>query len=443
MAMDVHDLYDADTAVLSPRVFVDDQVFDLEMERLFTRCWLFLCPEQQIPNPGDFFVTQMGSDRVIVVRQRDGSIKALLNQCRHRSSELTLESCGNTRTFTCPYHGWTYDLAGNLRRMPHEGEGIVDHIDKSQWGCIEVPRLSSYRGLLFGCWDPEAPTLEEYLGDAAWYLDIWCDRFEGGMELVGGVIKFVGASNWKLGAEQFAWDDLHAESTHPASLMASMPADFDITSFDFAALEGWCFTDENGHGSIINSSDSLDVPLLSLLVGPDAAGYWRDTRPEVAQRLGTARGRVLAGHMTVFPNMSVVGGMNSIRMWQPISPNETEMWFWVFVPADAPEKVKRSWYRGTASSFGAGGVIESDDGAAWSSIQRTLRGAMARRTPLNMQMAMGHMKNGNPDYPGLVSKNRFCEGPARSFYERWVELLTLDDWAQINASAAKRAGAQR
>src|SRR5215471_16165354 len=112
-------LCDMEEGVLSPRIYTDPEIYQLELERVFGRAWVLLCPEQQIPQHGDFFNTYVGADRVLVIRQKDGSINALLNQCRHRGNELMRPDCGNAKALTCSYHGWTYDLAGNLRNVPH------------------------------------------------------------------------------------------------------------------------------------------------------------------------------------------------------------------------------------------------------------------------------------------------------------------------------------
>ncbi|HXG36957.1 MAG TPA: Rieske 2Fe-2S domain-containing protein, partial [Dehalococcoidia bacterium] len=122
-------LVDNERGLISRRAFIDREVYELELERIFARCWLFLAHESMIPNPGDFFSTYMGEDPVIVIRDSAGKINAFINSCRHRGMKVCRADQGNAASFTCSYHGWTYGNDGKLIGVPNFQDAYFEELD--------------------------------------------------------------------------------------------------------------------------------------------------------------------------------------------------------------------------------------------------------------------------------------------------------------------------
>ena len=129
MATDVAGLVSTKEGLLSRRIFIEQDIYQQELEQIFARCWLYLCHETQIPKPGDFFSTYMGEDPVLVTRGQDGRINAFLNVCRHRGNRVCRADSGNASAFVCAYHGWTYGTDGKLIAVPSLKEAYYDELE--------------------------------------------------------------------------------------------------------------------------------------------------------------------------------------------------------------------------------------------------------------------------------------------------------------------------
>src|SRR5260221_7943659 len=157
-------LFDGDHGRLDRRMFSDEAIYALELERIFARAWNFMCHDSQIPNPGDYFISWIGQDQVIVVRDDDGEVHALLNTCRHRGNALCRAEQGHAKSFVCSYHGWNYALDGRLIGAPGQSTYFHGDLDRGALGLAKA-RVDTYLGFHFATLAEDAPVLADYLGD--------------------------------------------------------------------------------------------------------------------------------------------------------------------------------------------------------------------------------------------------------------------------------------
>ena len=419
MVAEMQGLVDSERGLVSRRIFIEPDIYQQELERIFARCWLFLCHDSQIPNPGDYFTTYMGEDPVLVMRDSGGQVNAFLNVCRHRGNRLCRADFGNAATITCAYHGWTFANTGKLVAVPNLQDAYFGELDLDQWNLIPVAQLNSYRGMIFATFDPDAPPLQEYLGEMAWYLDSFFDRREGGIEVIGGVHKWVVPCNWKLPAENFGGDAYHVSWSHLSAIRAGFAGDFRLRS----GTGGTLVSPGGGHCVItLGGGDIAEAP------EPELIAYEQETRPETVKRLGPRAEQVSPIVATVFPNLSIIRSTShSFRVWHPKGPGEIEIWAWIFVDQAAPPEVKDALRVNGLRGFGPSGTFEQDDMDNWQECTHTSRGVVSRRFDLNMQMGLGHEQY-RPDLGGWASDYRLSESNHRQFYRRWAELMAADRW---------------
>jgi phenylpropionate dioxygenase-like ring-hydroxylating dioxygenase large terminal subunit len=396
-------------------VFSDPDVYRLEQDAIFDRCWLFVAHESEIPSPGDYVTRAMGEQPVIVARDEDGRVRVLLNVCRHRGMRICRADLGNASHFRCPYHGFTYKNTGELIGIPFQNEIYGQNLDKTRFGLVAA-RTESYAGLIFATWDERAEPLRDYLGAMAWYLDLLVGRAE--MEVVGPPMRHELATNWKLPAENFASDAYHTLHTH-ASI-----AEIGLTPSAKWAKDGYHVSAGRGHGVMVGAPTARFIFAETLI-------------PEFAQRLSPEQLALLRqmAHMpgTVFPNLSFLISAVTLKgrfishtelfLWQPLGPDRIEEYTWFLVERHAPAEWKELSRQAYVLTFGPSGILSQDDTENFTSITRNSRGSVAARLSFLYEMGRGGRPMQGFAGPGEVYEGKYNEANARAFYRRWLDLL--------------------
>ena len=149
-----------------PRPFyTDPEIFQLDLERIWYKSWLFAVPACEIPKAGNYVTHKVGLYAVIIVRGNDGSVRAFHNSCRHRGSTLCRATKGTSPKIVCPYHQWTYELDGRLLWARDMDAGF----DPSQHGLNPV-HCRDMNGLIYICLADDAPAFDTFADEAARYL---------------------------------------------------------------------------------------------------------------------------------------------------------------------------------------------------------------------------------------------------------------------------------
>ena len=431
------DLVDLSDGHISREIFVNDEIYAREQEQIFARVWLFVGHESQVAKPGDYFVSCMGEESVILCRDRAGQLHVFLNSCRHRGMKVCRYDEGNTPVFTCPYHGWSYAADGSLVGVPYFKDAYHEQLDKSKWGLVEVAQLENYKGTIWATWDKNAPPFTEFLGEMKVYLDLLLDSRdgnEGGSEIIGGVQKWTMPCNWKFPAENFAGDAYHNISHRSVDIAGIGPSGRgrrDTDQQNAAPRLNVGFPDL-GHAAVCYYQ-ALDAPYQpSYQNNPTVEEYFRQAYLQRREQMGEGS-RLLGSVGTVFPHMSFLARQpRSIAVWHPRGSNQTEAWRWFLVDKDTPEEVKEVLRHYYIRYSGPGGMTEQDDMENWNYAQSASRGTIARRHPYNYEMGLD---NGDPGYPtpGRISLG-ITEGNQRSLYQRWVQLMDADGWDHLTSN---------
>lgn len=364
------------------RVYTDPDIFELELERLWRRTWLFVGHESQVPQPGNYFATTLARQPVLMIRHTDGIVRVLYNRCAHKGAMLVGDGCGKAERLRCAYHGWTYATDGKLLHTPlpegYAGCGFGVGHDAANLRSLE--RVASYRGFVFASMSADVPDLASWLGATRATFDNAVDRSpEGEIEVTGGCLRYLHDANWKILLENIS-DNMHPMVTHQAAYQPARAVRRELGGADvplaLTMLEpfggGYEFFDRIGHTVCGNGHSYTGGNISIHSAYPEVPEYVQ----AMEQRYGADEVRRILSvqrHNTIiYPSMSFKCALQAIRVYRPLAVDRTIQETWTFRLKGAPDEMLERAALYNHLIFSPASIAGHDDWEAYHRIQQGL-----------------------------------------------------------------------
>ncbi len=411
------------------RIYLDQAIFDLEIDRIFGRAWLLVGHESQVPSSGDFFCTTLGRSPVVMVRAETGQVNVIHNRCGHRGAKVVNTLSGNNKRFRCMYHSWSYNLDGSLSSVPlRDGfPSDFDLKDRSR-GMASLPCVEIYRGFVFAKMNASGPTLLEHLGDARFAMDEIADRSPvGELEVCGGMHRYYFKGNWKHQIENLA-DQYHAPFSHESSVtpdgyqFSRRPGEKG-TRIKMLNKDGTPGTESKGQWWFPWGHNACGAQTTDGDQGGEAFDRYRS---ELERLKGVEQARDLLTHKRhlafFYPNFDLHILAQAIRVVRPISVNLTEVQIFPIKLKGAPEQMFSDTVRLLNLTHSCSSLAQTDDVEAFERIQTGLQGRSGEW--IRIQRAIDR------DVPdkerGGMLGPQFTEAAIRNQHTAWVKYMA--DW---------------
>jgi phenylpropionate dioxygenase-like ring-hydroxylating dioxygenase large terminal subunit len=407
-------------------IYTDPQIFEDEMERIFHRGWVFVGHESEIPNKGDFRARKIGRQPIIFVRGDDDKVRVLMNRCTHRGPLVCPHERGNTRHFTCAYHGWSFRNTGKLMGVPYD-DRYDDSFSKDEFNLRPAPRQESYRGFMFASVAATGPSLDEHLGPLVKAeIDVALDLSPvGEIETVAGVHKYGYNGNWKLQLENSV-DSYHIPYLHRsyANLVKERTG---VDAVATSSSKAPTVVRSLGNGHIAWDFSALGK--VNFLNFDDDAGWQAQYQKDMIANHGEERARFLLkrrfAHVAIFPNVVLIA--NQIRMIRPIAVDKTEVFLSPTLLKGVPPEMTELRLRGHESFYGPAGGGATDDLEVF---ERMTAGLQADVDPwILMSRGMGREYT---DGTGALAGQVTDELSNRAILHHWQKMMIAGAHAGLN-----------
>ena len=391
---------------VSRRIFTEQSLFELEMELIFEKNWIYACHESEIAQPNDFITMQAGRQPMIITRDANGKLNALVNACQHRGATLTRVCAGRQSTFVCPFHAWTYRSDGKLLKVKAPSEYAEDFDLASR--NLKNARIESYKGFVFINLDTEGTdSLEDYLGDAKVFFDLMVAQSPTGeLEVLPGKGHYTYAGNWKLqnenGLDGYHVSTVHynyvATVQHRHELNAKKGAEITNT-LDYRKLgagdsetdDGW-FSFPNGHSV-----------LFSEMPNPQVRPGYASIMPRLIEEHGQQKAEWMMHrlrNLNIYPSLFFMDQISSqLRIIRPVAWNKTEIISQCIGVKGESDADRENRIRQFEDFFNVSGMGTPDDLVEFREAQRGFEGRLAEWNDISR----GHDKWIREETPNAVT----------------------------------------
>ncbi len=389
-------------------VYTSDAIYAREVERIFHgRTWNYVALEAEIPAAGDFKRSFVGPTPVVVARGADGAVHVFENRCAHRGAEFCRPYRGNAREFVCPYHQWTYDLAGRLIGVPFrrglKGEGGMPASFRLEEHGVRRLSVATRGGVVFASFAADMEPLEDYLGPDM--LPDFDAVFAGRKLKVLGYYRNTVPANWKMYHENLK-DPYHATLLHSY-----------LVSFGLlvAGNRSAMIVDRGGRHGTMASAKSDEIRLDKASQGEMRAFHAGLTLadPRIMDYVREFDSPWSVTMQTIWPTMIVQRELNTLgtRQIVPHGPNLFTMIWTMFGYEDDSEEMTRHRLR-QGNLMGPAGFLGLEDNEAMKFVQDGLRKSREGAAVLEL----GGVAEG-------TSETLITEAAIRSLYRHWREVM--------------------
>ena len=414
------------------RIFVDEELFELEQKKIWQKIWVYVAHESQLPKPKDYLTAWIGRTPIVVNRDKNGALNAFVNICSHRGATLVRTSKGSANNFVCSFHGWAFNAKGDLLSvMNEEGAGYPSDFDKTKRGLVKV-RLQSYRGFLFATLNPDAEPLEDQLAESKTFIDLVVDQSPQGIELLQGRSVYTYNGNWKLqvenGVDGYHVDTVHANYVQMIKNRARINAESKgmkvLAVGDFTRNRGGYYDLKNGHTVIWTEiTNPQDRPVYA-------------AREDIEARLGAEKAKwavYRSRNLLIYPNVFIMDQMGTqVRVFRPISVDKTEVTIYCFAPVGEAPAEREKRIRQYEDFFNASGMATPDDLTEFNASQIGCKNYDVMRWSDMTRGAAHEVVGADADaaalgiHPGSSGARVSDEGIFVAQHQRWLELMQAE-----------------